>query len=375
MKKILILYAKYGGGHLSAANALENYLKNNYSTICDVQSIDCVEYINKYFSKVTTGAYKKMARNAPKLWKKVYYGATHGPLSHASKELNRIMSIKLNKLFKEYQPDIVLSVHPFGSQMTSYLKKHKHLNCKLATIFTDFAPHEQWLIGKEFCDYFFVSNENMKTTLISSYDIDEQKIHVTGIPLSSRFNGPFDNSNTMQKYNLNPEKKLVLFFGGGEFGLGKTINIQILRSLTKHLDNYQILAISGKNKKMYDEFLNIAEEVQNKDLHVIEYTTDVPDLMHISSLVITKPGGLTSSESLASHLPIIIINPIPGQEEENAEFLEKSGSAIWLKNSENVEKLIDELLQNSDKLNMMKQQSILIAKPNSTADICSTILN
>ena len=126
---------------------------------------------------------------------------------------------------------------------------------------------------------------------------------------------------------------------------------------------------------MYDEFLNIAEEVQNKDLHVIEYTTDVPDLMHISSLVITKPGGLTSSESLASHLPIIIINPIPGQEEENAEFLEKSGSAIWLKNSENVEKLIDELLQNSDILNMMKQQSILIAKPNSTADICSTILN
>ena len=125
---------------------------------------------------------------------------------------------------------------------------------------------------------------------------------------------------------------------------------------------------------MNDEFLKLYEQIQNEDLHVLKYSNDVPDLMHISSLVVTKPGGLTSSESLASHLPIIIINPIPGQEEENAEFLENSGAAIWIKKDDNIDEIISNILNDKEKLEEMKQKAIQIAKPNSTMDICQIIL-
>lgn len=376
MKKILILYAKFGGGHLSAANSIQAYIQEYYSDKAEVKAVDCVEYISPFISNVTTGAYKQMAKKAPNLWKKLYYGSSNsGFLSHFSAFANKIMSKKLSKLFKEYSPDIVISAHPFASQMSGILKKNKEFNYTLATVLTDFAAHAQWLAEREYCDYFFVSNTNMKHDLINNYLIPEDKIFVVGIPLSKKFSLPIDDDETYRKYNLSKDKKLILFFGGGEFGLGQKTTIQVLNSLTNHLDEYQIVAISGKNKKMHNAFLHTYNTLKKDDLHILEYSTDVPALMHISSLVITKPGGLTSSESLASHLPIIIINPIPGQEEENAEFLENSGAAIWIKKDDNIDEIINNVLENGKRLEIMKEKSTLIAKPNSTMEICKILLD
>ena len=333
-----------------------------------------MEYINQFLSDITTDAYKKMAKHTPNLWKKIYYGSTKGVLSGISKKINEIMAKKLLELFKEFQPDIVISTHPFSSQMTSYLKEHGKIDCKLATVLTDFASHPQWLIGKEFGDYFFVSNDKMREDLIENYSIPSEKVFSTGVPLSNRFSLPINDEETYKNYQLNKNKKLILFFGGGEFGLGQKRTLEVLKSLTKHLDEYQIVAISGRNKKMNKEFLKLYNELKNEDLHILKYSNDVPELMHISSLVVTKPGGLTSSESLASHLPILISNPIPGQEEENAEFLENSGAAIWIKKSDNIDEIINNILNDENKLQEMKQKSALIARPTSTKDICETIL-
>ena len=374
MKKILVIYAKYGGGHLAAAKAISSYIKKNYSSDCEVKCVDCVEYFNKIINNFTTKGYISLAKNAPKLWKKVYYGSTKGVLSGFCNITNTLIAKKIKKLFDEFKPDLVISTHPFGGPITAYLKKHNKTNCELATVFTDFAPHYQWLVGKEYCSNFFVSNEKMKNTLIKDYKLDEKQVHATGIPLSSAFSGPFDDKAIYEKYNLSPNKKLILFFGGGEFGLGQKRTIKILESLSKHLDNYQILAISGKNKKMYNSFIELSKKANSKDLHIIDYTTDVPGLMHISSLVVTKPGGLTSSESLASNLPILITTPIPGQEEENAEFLEESGSAVWLKKDDNIDVVINNLLSNEHTLNLMKEKTKIIAKPNSTKNICEILL-
>ena len=131
---------------------------------------------------------------------------------------------------------------------------------------------------------------------------------------------------------------------------------------------------------MNDAFLKLNEELEktnnkNKnDLHIYKYTTNVPELMKISSLVVTKPGGLTSSESLVSKLPMIIINPIPGQEEENAEFLEKSGVGVWLKKDDNIDDVINSVLLNSEKLENMSKNCELLGKIDSTKNICKLIL-
>ena len=374
MKKVLVLYAKYGGGHLSAANAITTYIEDHYLGKCDVKCVDLMEVVSPFLNKTTTEAYKQMAKHAPKMWKSIYYGARKGVWAHISNAANEFMAKRLLKLYKEFSPDVVISAHPFGTQMTSYLKEQGKVNCTLATVLTDFAPHEQWLVGHEYCEYFFVSNDKMRQDMIDNYGVPAEKVFTTGVPLANTFSYPFYDDETRAKYHLKADKKLILFFGGGEFGLGQKRTIQILESLTKHLDEYQIIAISGRNKKMNKRFTELAERVNNPDLHVMKYCTDVPDIMHISTLVVTKPGGLTSSESLASHLPIIITNPIPGQEEENAEFLDNSGAAVWLKNDDDIDAVIDSILSDSEKLQEMKEKSVLIAKPNSTMDICKKIL-
>lgn len=284
------------------------------------------------------------------------------------------MAIKLKNLIKEKDPDIIISTHPFSSQMVSYLKRKGKINPILATILTDFASHEQWLVGHEYTEYFFVSNTNMEKELCD-YGVEESKIHVTGIPMSDRFFEHFDKKQVYNLFELNTNKKVILFFGGGEFGLGKERTIQILRSFIQNVPEYQIVAIAGKNEKMKEHFeILVNEQNANDRVRVLGFTDKVPELMSISTIIVTKPGGLTTTESLASNLPIIIINPIPGQEEENAEFLENHGVGIWIRKNDNPDEIISKLFQSEEKIEEMRENTKKLAKAYSTKNICEMIM-
>ena len=373
MRKILIFYASYGGGHLSAANSIKQCIDDNFND-CKTKLIDCMEYVNKPVNKITTTAYKELAKKFPWAWGEVYSHSQKGPLAHISSASNNLMAKKLLKLLKEYHPDIIISTHPFGSQMVSYLKRKALVDCKLATIMTDFAPHDQWLVGKDYVDYYFVSHEKMRQELINS-NVAENTVFATGIPLSNRFLMHFNKDEIMKSMGLNPDKRVILFFGGGEFGLGRDKTVKILNSFISHVKNHQIVAIAGKNEKMKVAFDKLVAETNSESfVKVLAYTKQVPELMSISDLVVTKPGGLTTTESLASGLPIVAINPIPGQEEENAKFLEDEGVAIWLKKNDDYDKIIADLLADEVKLHQMKVNTKLLAKKNSTRDICDIIL-
>ena len=373
MKKVLIFYAAYGGGHLSAAKSIQKYITENLTDV-ESEMVDCMKYINKPLEKVTTGAYREMAKKAPKLWGKVYFDSEKGLLSEISKDSNKLMAKKLSKLINEINPDLIISTHPFSSQMASYLKGKGKIDCEIATILTDFAIHKQWLVGSEYTNNFFVSNDTMKNDMID-LGINENKIHVTGIPMSDRFFETFDKEAIYKMFNLNPDKKVILFFGGGEFGLGKDRTVQVLNFFIKKLTDFQIVAVAGKNEKMKEAFEELAKNNQAEDrVRVLGFTDKVPELMHISCLVVSKPGGLTTTETLASSLPMIIINPIPGQEEENAEFLESKGAGVWLKSTDNPDDIIDLVFKDENKLEQMKENAIKLAKKNSTKEICNILL-
>ena len=372
MKKILIFYASYGGGHLSAANSIKDYLSSNYEKI-DVELIDCMKYINKPIEKITTTAYNEMAKKAPWAWGKIYSDSQKGPLAHITTRSNQVFAIKLLRLLREKKPDLIISTHPFGSQMCSYLKRKGKITSKIATILTDFAPHDQWLVGSDYTDYFFVAHNKMKEYLISK-NIPENKIFATGIPISNKFLETFNTSKILSSLGLKENLKTVLFFAGGKFGLGKSRTLEIFNTLVNDFNNIQVIAISGKNKKMYEEFNQIVK-IANKTnfIKVFEFVNNVPELMAVSDVVITKPGGLTTTESLVSGLPMIIINPIPGQEEENAQFLEHSNVGIWLKKQMNITKTISNFLSDNKKLKQMKENTKKISNRNSTKDICTIL--
>lgn len=360
-------------GHLNAAKSIQNCILNKYPNI-DVELIDCMKYVNITIEKITTAAYREMAKKAPWAWGRIYSDSQKGPLAHISSRSNKIMAIKLLKLLKEKKPDLIISTHPFGSQMCSYLKRKGKINSKIATIMTDFAPHDQWLIGSDYTDYYFVAHEKMKDYLISK-NISSEKIYATGIPISNRFLENFNKVEILNELKLPQNQKTILFFGGGEYGLGKTKTIEIFTSLVQNFNNISIIAISGKNPKMNESFNEIVKKYNKENnIKVLEYTNKVPELMHISDLVITKPGGLTTSESLACNLPMVIINPIPGQEEENAEFLEEKGIAIWIRKNDNPEIIFKDLLNNAEKLRIMKENTKILAHKNSTENICKILL-
>lgn len=372
MSKILIFYGSYGGGHLSAAKNIKDYIENNYPE-SQVLLVDCIEYINKFLNKITTKAYTSFSKNARWIWKKIYYGSEKGILSKISNSTNTFMSSKLNKLIVELQPDLIISTHPFSSQMCAHLKMKGKNNCNLATVMTDYAAHNQWLVHNQFVDFYFVAHDGMKKDLINR-GVAKDKIHVTGIPISSRFLFDYDKSKILQEYELSQNKKTILFFAGGEFGFGQNNTFKILKTIISKFPHMQVIAISGKNAKLKKRFDKLVLETNSeKFVKILSYTNQVPELMSISDFVITKPGGLTTTESLASGLPLILIEPLPGQEVENATFVENNGAGLWIKKDDNIEEILSEAFNNTDKFNRMKQNATLLAKKNSVKDICKTL--
>lgn len=376
MKKILISYASYGGGHLSAAKNIKEYIEENYK---DTQVIlfDFMRYINKVIDKVSVKTYSKINKNIPWLWGKIYYH-TQDPIFERIFSLsNKILSYKLARIFRLEKPDIIISTHFFSGHICSILKKNGKINSKIATVITDYGkdPYNEWISGHEYMDYIFVAHSGIKKTLIKK-GVDENKIFDTGIPVSSRFLVNYNKKEILNLFNFSENKKNILFFGGGEMGLGKSKTIDIFDTLVKEHPEFQIIAIAGKNESLKKSFEEIVNKYKlNNSVQIIGFTNKIPKLMQISDVVFTKPGGLTTTECLVSNLPIIIINPIPGQETENADFLENSGCGIWLKKNDNISEFLNKILRDTNKLSTMKENTKLIAKPNSTRDICNIILN
>lgn len=374
MKKILIFYGSYGGGHLSAAKTINEYLEKNYSDKVELKVVDCIEYINKYINKVSTEAYKELAKKAPWAWKHVYKNSQNGALSYISSTTNKLMSHKLNSLLQEFMPDLIISTHPFATQMCAVLKEREKIDCKLATILTDYHIHAQWLVSYKYVNYFFVANNQMKMDMISK-GVSDQRIYVTGIPVSERFLTTYNKEEIFKEFNLAPTKETLLFFAGGEYGLGRNTTYIILKILIRLFKDLQVVAISGKNKKMNQKFQKLVETTHSENrIKILEYTDKVPELMNVCMGVITKAGGLTLTESLVSNLPIAIINPIPGQEEENAEYIVNNGAAIWIKKDDSIVRIFKYLSRNREKLKEMKEKTKLLAKPNSTKDICEILI-
>lgn len=372
MKKVLLFYGSYGGGHLSAAKSLKEYIEKNYPN-CETKLVDCMEYINKTVNKITTSAYSYMAKRAPVAWRKMYKSSEKGFFSKVSNIANAQMATKLNKCIQEFQPSLIISTHPFSSQMCAILKSKGKISCRVGTVLTDFHIHNQWLIKHEFMDYYFVSNNQMKEDMRAK-GINSNKIFVTGIPFSDRFLKNFDKLSVCNEFGLNPDRLTALFFAGGELGLGKTRTLAIFECLLKNFPQVQVIAVAGRNEKMKLLFSNCVKKYnRDNDVVVLDYTKKVPELMSISDFVITKPGGLTTTESLISSLPMIIINPIPGQEEQNAEFLENAGVGIWLRKDDDVDQVLEKFLSSPKKLEEMKINAMKLAKPNSIKEIIETL--
>lgn len=372
MKKVLIFYGSFGGGHFSAGKAIESKLKNMDNV--EAQLIDSIEYVSKRINKIYTGFYSQVVKGFPWFWKRLYLKSEKGTLSKVLYSSNSLTSNKLNKIITDFKPDAIVCTHPYSAQACTHLKKHGKINAKISIIITDYEIHSLWYSKHEFLDNIFVGSNKMKNDLILK-NIDPNKVHVTGLPIKKEFNKIYNKKEILNSLKLDTEKETFLFFGGGELGLGKDMPAYTLDKALKIFDDKQFIVISGKNDKLYNKFKNIIKEHQAEERAIlIKYTDKIPEYMHVSTAVFSKPGGLTTTEAIFSNLPFIIFGPLPGQEIANTKFILENNIGVFISTKETIESVLDNLKRNPNSLDIMRENIQKIKKPNATLDICNTIL-
>lgn len=354
--RALILSVSTGGGHAKAAEAIkESIMKNEPQS--EVLIIDTIKYISPFLDKLVVGTYLKSIRYYPSFFKFLYkHSDEDGRFTKPSTIGNDYLTNKLYPTIVDFEPDILIATHAFTAQILSILRKKFHWHKPSLVVMTDYASHAFWVHRN--VDAYVVSNDDMIEELTLRGRSRDQ-IYPYGIPISEKFLNISEKATILSKYNLTNEKKIITIMGGS-LGIG---NIEeILSEILKIKKSYQIIVLTGKNEKLYDKLIDLHANCEH-NLIPLEYCEEMNDILSITDLLITKPGGLTITESFITGTPLAIYSAIPGHEVQNADYLIRHGLAVDLGTGEQCGPMIESLLEDEVFLNSMKERSKSNAKP------------
>lgn len=323
MKKVLLLYATYGTGHRAVANYIESYLKEKEEDI-EILNIDLLDYASPIVGKLSKKISENLMTKHSRIWSFIYRMTNGGCRSSVSMNasMKMLKNKNLRKLILDFQPDLCIATHFFGTSLIAQYKRKYSLQTKLITIVTDYEAHEMWLRNYAANDYLIVSSKEEKSRLIRK-GIPEDILLVNGIPICVEEVPEVSRNALLEGYKLNPENLTCLFFSGG--GNGSKVAIRYLKKMLKDKVSCNIIFISGKNEEVQKKATYYKEYYRAKNIVVLGFVNNVPELMQVCDFVITKPGGLQITESLYAKKPVMLINGNGGQENANDKYFVKSG--------------------------------------------------
>ncbi|MDP8262136.1 MAG: glycosyltransferase [Candidatus Ancaeobacter aquaticus] len=366
-RNIFILYITKNSGHHMAARSIERGIKKLDKTV-NPMTVDSFRYTNPILERVITKTYLQVIKNTPDIWDYLYDNkGFKDKTEYIRNMVYKFNSEKLKKLIAFKKPELVICTQAFPCGTISDFKRTSGIDLPLVAVVTDFAAHSYWIHDN--VDLYIVPTEEVKMSLIER-GVYEERIKVLGIPISPYFNGNVSKQETREKLGLSADEPLVLVMGGGQ-GLGPIK--KIVTELDKLDVPLQIAVVTGVNKLLYQNMIRRNNKTK-KRVRVYGYVKNIYDLMHVSDILVTKPGGLTTSEALAVGLPMIIINPLPGQEMKNTDYLIRQNVALVASGKKHVSTLVNELLQDSEKLTKMKENAFRLSKPESSLDIAKEVL-
>lgn len=359
---ILILSASTGGGHMRASKAIEGYMTQQNKDI-NVKIVDSLLYISPILNKTITGGYVYLATKTPKLYGKLY-DLTNKDHKFANfvTRLNNIFANKLMPLIDDFRPDIIITTHPFPTEMVSRLKSKKEINIPLICIMTDYAPHKAWINNK--VDAYIVANDDMVTKM-TTQGVDSRCIYPYGIPVDEVFFEEKEKQLVIEELGLDKNLPTILMMAGS-FGVSNVFDVY--QNIIDIDIDFQIILVTGRNQKLYNHFEEVIGDT-TKNTKLIYFTEEINKFMQASDIIITKPGGLTVTEALACNIPMAVFDAIPGQEEENADFLLKHNMAVRISDGNSCREAIVELLKDREKLEDMKEACKSFDKNDSTKNI------
>jgi processive 1,2-diacylglycerol beta-glucosyltransferase len=366
--RVLIATVTAGAGHVQAAAALEEAWKA-ISPQDTIQRLDVLEFTPKLYRKMYVEGYVRLVEHAPELWAMVFKKTDNPTLSRKLTKvrsvLRRVTMDKFVRRLKQFKPDVALCTHYLPLEIMGRLKHDAKLGLSpfTASVVTDFEAHALWMEPE--VDLYCVAAEETKARLVAR-GAAARKVVVTGIPIAAKFSGKVDTAAVRKRYGLRDDLPVLLVLSGG-FGMGPVA--EILDELNKLPTAIQAVVVCGRNEELRRE---LAVRERRHPTHVLGFATNMHELMAVADLVITKPGGLTSSEALAMGKPMFVLNPIPGQEAANSDFLLEKGAAAKANRVEDLPFRLEKLL-NSSKLAEMGEAAKALGKPQSASSVCEAV--
>jgi processive 1,2-diacylglycerol beta-glucosyltransferase len=370
--RVLLLSATSGAGHVRAAQALEKALRTRGD--CVVQHVDALQYVSKLFQRVYDKTYLGMVRHAPELMGMLYQ-STDKPWRHERQRLalDRLNTRPMIRMLEQVQPELCMATHFLPAEIISWLIAKGKLNARHAIVVTDYDVHSMWLCRT--VDRYFVGIAEAAEYL-ARIGVPREKLRVTGIPIDPVFAAPLLKSEARRQLGLDPESTMILVSAGG-YGIGPVE--QLTKELLDMHRPWQIVAIAGKAEKTQKRLEELSKSAGKSQagfprLCAVGFTSEMDKYMAAADLMVGKAGGLTTSEALARALPMALIEPIPGQEERNADHLLEAGAAIRCNNLPAAAWKIAQLLDNPARLKSMQEAAKSMGSPGAAATIAEEAL-
>jgi processive 1,2-diacylglycerol beta-glucosyltransferase len=370
-KKILLLSVSAGAGHMRAAEAIRAAALQSHPDV-QVTHLDAMDYVTAAFKKLYTDFYIKLVNKAPTLWGYLYNHTNDAQpdslMEQLRRKLERMNARALRQAIKDFQPDAIVCTHFLPAEMLSRLIRKGELHCPVWVQVTDFDLHRLWV--QDGMAGYFAANDEVAFRM-RAQGIAASHIHVTGIPIMPAFGQALDRYQCAQEYGLDAKRTTLLLMGGGA-GLGSLD--AVAQGLLALDGNFQLIAMAGKNAQALAALEALALRCPGR-LLAQGFTNQVERLMACADVVITKPGGLTSSECLAMGLPMIVNAPIPGQEERNADYLLEQGVALKAMDDVTLQYRVRYLLEHPAKLADMRDKARALGRSAAAQQVLKIVLS
>lgn len=322
-KKILLTYAMYGNGHRAVAEYIEKYFKKQDPEL-EILAIDLLKYSTPVLGRLTQKVTDFFLLKFPTGWSCIYNLFDNKISSEVASCVSSSIfrNKRMKKVITDFNPDMVISTHFFGSSLIDYYNRKNITDCKLITVVTDYEAHSLWLKGHKKEEAIIVGDKD-EVKYLSKKGVDPKKIKPIGIPIHPTTNESFDIVTAAKKYGFKKDKPICLFFGGG--GNGGVLSLPYIKKIIKANLNIDFIYVAGKNQTSKAKVDNWIKEYNVKNIKTLGFVNNVPELLQICDFVVSKPGGAQTTESLYFKKPILMINCSGGQEVANYKYFEKNG--------------------------------------------------
>jgi processive 1,2-diacylglycerol beta-glucosyltransferase len=366
-KRVLILSASVGSGHVKAADALARVMRGR-SDVEEVLSDDSLDHTNVLHKQFYSTLYKKLSSMLPEFlgW---WYETSDDPWVADKGRLliDLPQALPLINLVREFRPDVILCTHFMPAGVISWLIANGKLDARLGVVITDFHFHAFW-ITRAF-NWYFVAQEDDKIHM-EALGLPADRIEVTGIPVEPEFGAPVNVDAVLERHGLQPGRPTILVAGGA---LGMSPATAVVRQLLQLERDFQAIIVCGKNEEMQNEIVELLKD-RPADFRVLGYTKDMSDFMSVATILLSKPGGMTTAEAVACGLPMMILDPIGGQEERNADVLLEAGAAVKCTEVTLVAHKLRRLLDDPERLRQMSRNAGNLGRPNAASEIARIVL-